>query len=233
MNSQPEILNPATPERQIQTPSEDLLTFQHRGNGKVARLPKPIRDQINQMLLDGLSYAEVIERLGEQGKDLRTDNIGEWKRRGYQDWLLQREWLEQLTSKSSFSTDILAAPETSGLHEAGLRFAAAQMFDQLMRFNAALNTPDSQDTSDKFSRLVNALSRLNRAALAFKKYDDLCAKEKALELKELDPDRDPSENECAAWARRMDRFFMMPYPQPVAPKPADGSSSPSTINPQP
>lgn len=36
--------------------------FDYRGNGKVARLPRNIRDQTNQWLLDGLSYPEVIER---------------------------------------------------------------------------------------------------------------------------------------------------------------------------
>jgi len=99
------------------------------------------------------------------------------------------------------------------------------MFDQLMRFNAILDTPDSPDTSDKFARLVNALSRLNRAALSFKKYTDLCAKEKAREFKELDPDRDLTDNECAAWARRMDRLFMMPSRTPAA--------QPSAPTPQP
>src|SRR5262249_36062266 len=83
----------------------------------------------------------------------------------YQDWLLEREWLDRLSSKAEFSTDILAAPHSSDLHEAGLRIAASQMFDQLMRFNVASETGAS-DQPEKFARLVNALSRLTRQALA-------------------------------------------------------------------
>jgi len=212
MNPEPQILNLANAPESSSAPEnsagEALLHFEHRGNGKVARLPKPVRDQVNQMLLNGLSYAAIIERLGDPGKNLSPDNIGEWKKRGYRDWLLQQEWLDRMASKSNFSADILSAPETSNLHEAGLRFAAAQMFDQLMRFNAVLDSPDSPDTADKFARLVNALSRLNRAALSFKKYADVRADLKEKELKLLDPNRTPDNGQCAALARAWDRHFL-------------------------
>ena len=44
---------PATPNLESPTP------FAYRGNGKIARLPKPIRDQINHWMLDGLSYPDI------------------------------------------------------------------------------------------------------------------------------------------------------------------------------
>src|ERR1043166_8462642 len=122
MNPEPEILNLATATDQPESSPDSLLNYHHRGTGKVARLPKSVRDQINQMLLDGVPYAEIIRKLGDPGKDLNIDNIGEWKKRGYRDWLLQQEWLDRMTSKSSFSADILFAPETDTFHEAGLRF---------------------------------------------------------------------------------------------------------------
>src|SRR6185369_10177820 len=144
----------------------------NRGNGKVARLARDIRDQINHMILDGVPYPDIIQRLGDPAKHLNPDHIHQWKKYGYQDWLREREWLDRLSSKAEFSTDILAAPHSSDLHEAGLRIAASQMFDQLMRFNAAAASGAS-DQPEKFSRLVNALSRLTREALQFQKYRDL------------------------------------------------------------
>src|SRR5712664_4015040 len=59
----------------------------NRAHGKVARLPKLIRDQINHWLLDGVSYPEIIKRLGDHGQDLKPDNISQWKKRGHQQWL--------------------------------------------------------------------------------------------------------------------------------------------------
>ena len=41
-----------------------------RANGKVARLPKALRDQINQWILDGVTYPDIIQRLGEHGQGL-------------------------------------------------------------------------------------------------------------------------------------------------------------------
>ena len=53
----------------------------HR-NGHVARLPKEIRQRINQMLDDGLPYAQIIKNLGPKRKKLDTSHIGSWKTGG-------------------------------------------------------------------------------------------------------------------------------------------------------
>src|ERR1051325_4825421 len=53
-----------------------------RGNGYVARLPKNIRDQLNNLILDGVPYAEIIRRLGEPTKHLNPSHLKEWKKRG-------------------------------------------------------------------------------------------------------------------------------------------------------
>ena len=185
----------------------------NRGNGKIARLPKTVRDQINNWLMDGLSYPDIIDRLGEHGKELKPNHLYEWKKRGYHDWLIERDWLERLSSKAEFSSDILAAPDSSNLHEAGLRIAASQMFDQLMRFTAASpESPESAGHPEVFARLVNALSRLTREALHFQKYRDAIAKA-AIELKKLDPDRDLSENEFDLLVNQMDKVFKVARPR--------------------
>src|SRR5437773_716794 len=59
----------------------------NRRTGTVARLPKPVRDEINQLLDDGLSYPQLIRQLGASGKTLDPDHIRRWKSGGYQDYL--------------------------------------------------------------------------------------------------------------------------------------------------
>src|SRR5206468_7035436 len=123
-------------------------------------------------LLDGVPYARIIEELGEDGNGLKPDHIYQHRKGAYREWLQQREWLGSIAAKTEFSGDLLAQPQCASLHEAGLRFAAAQMLDQLMR----LAGPGSQNGDavqpEIFARLVNALSRLTREALAFQKYRD-------------------------------------------------------------
>ena len=85
-------MNPDThiPTPEIQAPSPQPATcnsqpptsFAHgRPNGKIARLPKPVRDHINHWLLDEVAYPDIIQRLDDHGKDLTPDNISQWKKR--------------------------------------------------------------------------------------------------------------------------------------------------------
>jgi hypothetical protein len=157
------------------------------------------------MILDGVPYPEIIQRLGPDAKHLKPDHLHQWKKHGYQNWLVERDWLERLSSKAEFSADILAAPDSSGLHEAGLRIAASQMFDQLMRFTAL--SPESTETAgqpEAFARLVNALSRLTRKALNFQKYRDARSRNPAA-LQELkNPKRELTQEERRAIILQVD-----------------------------
>src|SRR5437588_11377159 len=56
---------PSAPETQTQS-AENPTAGAYRGNGFVARLPKALRDQLNQMMLDGVSYPDIIERFAAQ-----------------------------------------------------------------------------------------------------------------------------------------------------------------------
>src|SRR6266568_434623 len=50
-----------------------------RRRGFVARLPKKLRDQVCQLILDGIPYKKIIESLGEAGSHISPGCITEWK----------------------------------------------------------------------------------------------------------------------------------------------------------
>ena len=56
-----------------------------RRNGKVARLPKPIRDKLSTMILDGVPYSQIIRSLGKDTAHLNEQNLSNWKSGGYLD----------------------------------------------------------------------------------------------------------------------------------------------------
>ena len=58
-----------------------------RRNGKVARLPAALRDQVNRGLDEGLPYKTIIASLGPAGQHLNEDNLSNWRLGGYQDYL--------------------------------------------------------------------------------------------------------------------------------------------------
>jgi hypothetical protein len=75
-------------------------------NGKIARLPKAVREQLNQRLENGEPGTALVEWLNSLpevqgvvaaefgGVAVRDQNISQWKQGGYRDWLMQQETLE-------------------------------------------------------------------------------------------------------------------------------------------
>jgi hypothetical protein len=75
-------------------------------NGKIAWLPRTVREQLNCRLRDGEegkrlvawlnSLPEVKAILAAEfgGKPIREQNLSEWKKRGYRDWVAHQEALE-------------------------------------------------------------------------------------------------------------------------------------------
>jgi hypothetical protein len=89
----------------------------HRRNGKVARLPKVLRDRINNCLLDGLTYKQVIAELGDDGKHLNEDNVGNWVTGGYTEWLKQQVCLDEWRFKWEFAHDLVDTGQGLNIHQ--------------------------------------------------------------------------------------------------------------------
>src|SRR6266850_4905487 len=79
------------------SPESDAPTYNHSRTGRIARLPKELRDKVNQMLLDGVPFRRIIESLGGDGKEINEDNVGDWKKGGYKEWLLEMQRVDDLS----------------------------------------------------------------------------------------------------------------------------------------
>ena len=81
-------------------------------NGKIARLPREVRDELNRRLDNGEPGKQLVEWLnarpevqallqaGFDGRPISEQNLSEWKQGGYRDWLKQqerRELVRQIT----------------------------------------------------------------------------------------------------------------------------------------
>ncbi len=88
--------------------------LRRRRAGKIAKLPEPVREQINTMLQDGVPYAMIIARLGEAGQGINIHNLSRWRRADYQDWLAEQTW--QATIKPGTNASPQAKDLTLLLH---------------------------------------------------------------------------------------------------------------------
>src|SRR5262249_17371770 len=100
----------------------------HRPRGKIARLPKKIRDLLNQMIQDGVPYKDIKEQLGEHGAALTEDNISEWKTRGsYEPWVAEQFWYEEMRARLETFTDPLTDADAAQLPMVGLQISLTQI----------------------------------------------------------------------------------------------------------
>src|SRR5438045_1885200 len=125
----------------------------HRRKGKVARLPKPVRDQINEMVLDGISYPEILQTLGPAVAGVNEDNLSNWKLGGFQDWLRHQQRIEHIQSKQELALDILRENVGTAIHEASRQIVAAQLCELMVDFDPILLLEYLQEKPELYPRL--------------------------------------------------------------------------------
>ncbi len=88
------------------------------GNGKIARLPRSIRDELNRRLDDGEPGVRLVEWLNGQpevrdvlqsefgGRPINEQNLSEWKTRGFREWVRHREACEKLRWMTERADDL-------------------------------------------------------------------------------------------------------------------------------
>ena len=143
-----------------------------RRNGKVARLPLALREQINHMLDDGVPYKAIIERLGEAGKHLNEDNISNWRLGGYQDYLNTLQLNDRARTQTEAAADVLR--ETGHLGPAKLQqvcqeIALLQYLRTLMDHGDQLAQDSLKKNPAKMITLMNACCNMANSGLAIDK----------------------------------------------------------------
>ena len=154
-----------TPDLPQSDPLTGLLKVGRKRTGTVARKAKVIRDPINQMILDGLSYGEVIAALGDDGKDLNEDILSRWRTGGHQEWLRDQQKVDALRGKQEFAFDLVCAKDGNKVTQANLQIAAANLCHLLLDLEPCKLREALEEDPDKYTRLVNMLVRLSDGEL--------------------------------------------------------------------
>jgi hypothetical protein len=155
-------LAPVAPKPDEGGPTENKEPkYKHRRTGKVACLPKVIRDQINQMILDGIPLRKIPANIGEHGKDLSEDSLSEWNKGGYKDWLQDQERAEDVGRTRDAALALVDQKAGATVQDAGRTIASAQLYELLLSFDPRAFAAALQEKPELYFRLINALSRLS------------------------------------------------------------------------
>jgi hypothetical protein len=89
--------------------------------GKIARLPREIRNQLNRRLEDGQPGVQLVTWLNSlpevqavlkaefEERPISEQNLSEWKTGGYRDWVLQQETIELVRHMDADSDELSQA----------------------------------------------------------------------------------------------------------------------------
>lgn len=149
--------------------------------GKVGRLPIEIRNELNRRLQDGEPAGKLLRWLNalpqtraiiqEQfgGDAITPQNLSEWRKVGYRDWLQKQDKVEQIKTLSEYSFRLAEAGGAS-MSDGSAAIAAGKMQEWF-------ETADQADIAKMIPALVNlrsveiAARRVNIEASKLKQKD--------------------------------------------------------------
>ena len=144
---------------------EDSPAFRSRRRGAIARLSKFLRDEINNLILDGVPFPEIRKKLAKKGVKISDDSLSRWHLGGYQDWLQHQDWLDQMRLRHESMTDFIRQNQSSRIHEAILALIAFNVSELLNGFDPATLKREFAVNPAVFLRFLNSVSRLAKLGL--------------------------------------------------------------------
>ena len=160
--------------------------------GKIARLPVKIRDEVNRRLLDGEtggkilpwlnSLPEVKRILGEdfEGLAVNDNNLSDWRKGGFEDWLKQRERIARTRELARYAAEQTQAGGQS-IAEGAAAIASGQLLELLEAVDEATEATGQKLSADALVKICSALS-----SLRFTEQNDLKLALKKKEIKQRD-----------------------------------------------
>jgi len=185
----------------------DIHKSGHPRNGKIAKMTKEQRDQLNQMLAEGATGAVIIDAFARHGIFLNHENVSNWRQGGHQDWLQLQVWRAEMIAEAESVSDLFTNNDESTFHQVVIRVAITQIFQSLKK--GKLN-----DDPANYTRLLNSLARLTREALCLRKYGDARADARAPLQPRPDYERKLTDKERQAIVRKVDEVLGLASPGP-------------------
>ena len=141
-----------------------------RRTGKIARLPKDIRTQVNRMLDDGLQYGSIINWLNNEGHpDINDDNLSSWYAGGYQDWCREQDRRDQVQLQREWTQEFLHYQEPNQISQAATTLIATQLADALERFDREKLAALMADRPETYFKVVGQFLQLEENRLKTQK----------------------------------------------------------------
>jgi hypothetical protein len=160
--------------------------------GKIARLPQPIREKLNARLLQGDPASKILPWLNAldetkavieedfEGLRISDQNLSEWRKGGYQDWLKRRDRLDHTRELAQFAVQLAKANKGS-IAEGAIAIASGHILELLEACDGSLDPESVGDLLNTLAKFQSSEAAKNRTELdreKLKRLDQQIALEK-------------------------------------------------------
>src|SRR3954471_17000109 len=183
----------------ILTSLNEKPVSRRKRTGKIAQLPKAVRERINHLLDDGRDYPAILKDLGPHAEGISHQNLTNWRQGGYQDHLEHQRELECIRTQTEAAADLIhEQPGISipQLLKACDTVAVTQLFHVIMHHGEEVLIRGLKQHPIKYLNLLNTICNMNdsqiRAQMLRIKLEDRAAASaaKSTELDKAAPDRE-------------------------------------------
>jgi hypothetical protein len=149
--------------------------------GKIARLPHHLREEVNRRLLDGQTSKVILAWLNKnpdakaiweahfEGAEATAQNLSEWRAGGYRDWTGRREKADALKTLSAFARD-LAEASGGSLADGAAAILGGHILEALEESANLVVTGGSDDAekdpNDGLVKMAKAVASLQKGSVA-------------------------------------------------------------------
>ena len=147
-------------------------------NGKIARLPHALREEVNRRLLDGQTSRTILGWLNSQpdavkiwerdfeGVKASAQNLSEWKLGGWKEWRQRNERVENLKTLGSFAHRLSKAG--GDIADGAASILAGQILETLEQAGNLAVTGGSDDAdadpNEGLAKMAAAIASLQKAS---------------------------------------------------------------------
>ena len=132
--NQPSAINP----QPINPAPRAHRPMSHPRNGRIAKLPEPIRNQVNEMLDQNLEYRRIIDFLEEQGiTGIQLCHISRWKEGGYLDYRTHQDRCDELELRRQYAGELARECQGDNFDEASGKLLTVLFYEALNRIDSS------------------------------------------------------------------------------------------------